>query len=350
MGANKANKDDDGEKGVVKNEKTSLNPQDPGEDYNDELLEQKLKNILLKFSLHFTLARQKKDFLNHKRSMENYKGSMSKFTIFSFSSFFDTGDSNKNDSRVLRYWGKEIDEMQLKQEFLAANVIQTRVRLWLIARQSTANNKIRKQNETKNIIILQAGIRRWLDCHLQDRLVDREKKDASFDKFCLTMKEGIRIGMYSRKYGNLNTRFIQFDDKRERLVWTISAKATKSVPLRSLFKAGRGLSGYGYAAPPRNAGFCFHVVCAGGRALDFEAEAHKDSIFLLDGFQRLILMMDGTSSFYINDNGLPYRAGPSVINNAIERETIRVRNKKGASKSLQSKWAFNIVDIAVTCM
>jgi hypothetical protein len=75
---------------------------------------------------------------------------------------------------------------------------------------------------------------------------------------------------------------------------------------------------------------CICIECLGERVLDLECEDAKQARDLFNGFTRLQLLLAGKAApFFIDNFGVPRRAGPSIIKNAIgEVETDEDVTKK----------------------
>ena len=283
------------------------------------------KNIMMRFLLELRIL----SFKKFKRAIERDKDG---FLSSLLRNVFDNGSQKTKEYSmhvVLRHWGIEMDHETSELEYRASIVIQTKVRIWLLQRKRSPVRSYNEQNPSKSLILIQAAIRRWLTKrNLVESISEKKKFDDIFDNFCWKLHEGVKINMFSRKYGTLNERNFRLCPEQRYLTWKVSGNTVKKLPLRSIYKVTKGISSYKYAQRPKNPGWCFSLHCLEGRTIDLEATQGDLFRLLFAGFERLILLMDGESPFYIDERGAPCRAGPSIIRYALERAEMKMREKK----------------------
>eukprot|EP01041_Mallomonas_annulata_P001208 gene1208-2348_t len=247
--------------------------------------------------------------------------------ISNFFKVFESKPKIDEATKVMNYWGTETMANQTENEELkrkAALVVQTKVRLWLLWRKREISRRYVDDDVSKNIIIVQSAIRRWkAKKAFEIKMEEKFKSDINFDKFCFLLHRGIELGMFSRKYGTVNKRKFKLDNELRCLTYKTSKFGLKNADLRSIYKVTKGLSGYRYTSRAKHPGSCFSLHIKGGRVIDFEAHGDKNefkSSELIAGFDRLITFLNGSESpFYLNEIGVPCRAGPSIIAFALGR-------------------------------
>ena len=62
------------------------------------------------------------------------------------------------------------------------------------------------------------------------------------------------------------------------------------------------------------------MECLGNRVVDIATDSAREARELIQGFSRMVELLAGKQSpFFIDDLGIPKRAGPSILDNAIKQ-------------------------------
>lgn len=200
------------------------------------------------------------------------------------------------------------------------------------------SNSIEISIKEKNVVIIQAAIRKWLS-NQDDRIhrcrVVKKKLDENFDEFCYRLSQGggVDLIMFSKTYGTKSIRKIKFDKDYHHLTWRASMMSlNRNLRLTSIYKLSKEMSKTQYTSQPERKSYCFALHLTGNRIIDFEAPSREIWNILVNGFERLILLIRGESSNYIDFTGVPRRALKSVIDYALERYRIhKIESKEVTS-------------------
>ncbi len=211
------------------------------------------------------------------------------------------------------------------RELRALLKLQTVVKLWIAKKNFLAKNAKFENDDDKNDSDMLFTTLKTYHARAQTRLLEINKLeiDEQFKEFCTKLKKtktnpGFPIKMFGRKYGNVAKRYMYFSDDFNYIQYKPNRWTTSSIELKSIYEISKGVSKYDYqnAKITHNA-WCFHLKSLEGRVYDFEALSANHSKTLYNGFKRLIKLFYGDSPFYIDKNGIPRRAGASIISNCL---------------------------------
>jgi hypothetical protein len=221
-----------------------------------------------------------------------------------------------------------------KEQIRGVLVLQNAFRTWIIlkryrdALKSKSSPGTRSFGDEKSIataLYIQSSVRRVIaQKAVETKIVENFARDKAFAKFCLTLKTGVIVTMYSRKYGTSPSRKLSLDDSLTHLTFSASFGSKGKVELKSIHKVHTGISEtmYPHSRQPQ-LNRCICLECLGERVVDLELNTAKQTRDMYQGFDRLILLLSGTKSpFFIDNFGIPRRAGPSIIENAITEATL----------------------------
>ena len=247
------------------------------------------------------------------------------------------GEGARENSRlqVDEYWSEHPSDIKYKglseKEIESLLYLQAAFRAMLILKRlRDQNSKTKKaglesfgtDKVLANTLMIQCSIRRLLAMkQVEAKIAENLNRDETFAQFCLRMKQGVKVVMYSRKYKTAPTRTIQFSEDLNNMEFTASFGSKGTVELKKIFKVNSGLSGTKYGetkmAPPSKT-FC--LECLGNRVVDIATESAREARELIQGFSRMVELLAGKQSpFFIDDLGIPKRAGPSILENAIKQ-------------------------------
>jgi hypothetical protein len=221
-----------------------------------------------------------------------------------------------------------------KAQIRGVLVLQNAFRTWIIlkryreALKSKSSPGTRSFGDEKSIataLYIQSSVRRVIaQKAVETKIMENIARDKAFAKFCLTLKTGVMVTMYSRKYGTSPSRKLSLDDSLTHLTFSASFGSKGKVELKSIHKVHTGISEtmYPHSRQPQLSR-CICLECLGERVMDLELNTAKQTREMYQGFDRLILLLSGTKSpFFIDNFGIPRRAGPSIIENAITEATL----------------------------
>mmetsp|Transcript_30336 Transcript_30336/g.30826 ORF Transcript_30336/g.30826 Transcript_30336/m.30826 type:complete len:540 (+) Transcript_30336:82-1701(+) len=251
---------------------------------------------------------------------------------------------------VMHHWGiigKSAAKSSLDKSkdlrTIAATVIQLKWRLWLL-----------KNMSIRNVVTCQSAIRGWIaERKVRVMLDERKKSNLSFDKFCFLLQKELKVAMYSKKYHTYKTRIFKLEDKLRYLIYKTSRFTTRKIDLRMIYRCTKGYSSE-VVSPPKHGGRCFSLHLKDERVIDLQVLAESHNGFsvteLVTGFERLIKFMDGDSPFYLitftttnakgerDLQGVPCRAGPSIIKFALDRHVeYSTKDEKKDEITVRSK-------------
>ena len=248
---------------------------------------------------------------------------------------FGEGTRANNRLQVDEYWSEHPSDIKYKglseKEIESLLYLQAAFRAMLILKRLRDQNSKSKKaglesfgtdKALANTLMIQCSIRRLLAMkQIETRIAENLIRDETFAQFCLRMKQGVKVVMYSRKYKTAPTRIIQFSGDLNNMEFTASFGYKGTVELKKIFKVNSGLSGTKYGeikmAPPSKT-LC--LECLGNRVVDIATESAREARFLIQGFSRMVELLAGKQSpFFIDDLGIPKRAGPSILENAIKQ-------------------------------
>lgn len=221
-----------------------------------------------------------------------------------------------------------------KEQIRGVLVLQNAFRTWIIlkryrdALKSKSSPGTRSFGDEKSIataLYIQSSVRRVIaKMAVETKIIENTARDKAFAKFCLTLKTGVMVTMFSRKYGTSPSRKLSLDDSLTHLTFSASFGSKGKVELKSIHKVHTGISEtmYPHSRQPQLSR-CICLECLGERVMDLELNTAKQTRDMYQGFDRLILLLSGTKSpFFIDNFGIPRRAGPSIVENAITEATL----------------------------
>ena len=211
------------------------------------------------------------------------------------------------------------------RELRALLKLQTVVKLWIAKKNFFLKNAKLGNEDEKNDNDMVFSTLKAYHARAQTRLleINRSEVDEHFKEFCTKLTRtktnpGFPVKMFGRKYGNVAKRNIYFSDDLNYIQYKPSRWNTSSIELKSIYEISKGLSSHDYQhAKITHMAWCFHLKSLQGRTFDFEALSAHHSKTLYNGFKRLIKLLYGNSPFYIDKNGIPFRAGASIISNCL---------------------------------
>ena len=232
-----------------------------------------------------------------------------------------------------------VDELNKKftdEEMAQICLIQRNIRFWL-AIKAMMRKKNYQVAGVGAIHVVQAVMRRYLTQQkFMKKLVFVTHRDQKFARFCNLLREKpmkgtkpeadypLKVFMYSRQKGDKSRRRLFIDDKTNSLLcWKINPYTTRHFELRRIYAIAKGQSGTYYVSQPDNKSLCLHLLGTGDVKLDFEFEKVDTFKHFFDGFERLIALYNGPTSFYTDSFGVPRRSGPSVIEYAATDKPSR---------------------------
>ena len=221
-----------------------------------------------------------------------------------------------------------------KEQIRGVLVLQNAFRTWIIlkryreALKSKSSPGTRSFGDEKSIataLYIQSSVRRVIaKMTVEAKILENISRDKAFAKFCLALKTGVMVTMYSRKYGTSPSRKLSLDDSLTHLTFSASFGTKGRVELKSIYKVHTGISEtmYPHSRQPQLSR-CICLECLGERVMDLELNTAKQTRDMYQGFERLVLLLSGTKSpFFIDNFGIPRRAGPSIVENAIIEATL----------------------------
>ena len=248
---------------------------------------------------------------------------------------FGEGARENNRIQVDEYWSEHPSDIKYKglseREIESLLYLQAAFRTMLILKRlRDQNSKTKKaglesfgtDKVLANTLMIQCSIRRLLAMkQVEAKIAENLNRDETFAQFCLRMKKGVKVVMYSRKYKTAPTRIIQFSEDLNNMEFTASFGSKGTVELKKIFKVNSGLSGTKYGdtkMAPASKTFC--LECLGNRVVDIATDSAREARELIQGFSRMVELLAGKQSpFFIDDLGIPKRAGPSILDNAIKQ-------------------------------
>lgn len=216
-----------------------------------------------------------------------------------------------------------------KQQIKGILVLQSTFRTWITLRKCRDRLRSRAKavadsfGDDKAVatsLYIQSTIKRVIaKSTVEAKIAANVERDKSFARFCSLMSEGVMVTMFSRKYGNAPSRKICLDSGYNNLTFTTSLGTRGKIPIKSIYKIHKGISETMYPhARKAVLNRCICLECLGDRVVDMELNSAQQARDMYHGFERLILLSYGTASpFYVDNFGIPRRAGPSIIESAL---------------------------------
>lgn len=239
---------------------------------------------------------------------------------------------------INEYWSAVSIDVKYKglsrQQIRGLLIIQNAFRTWIKLKRhrevlkSKATEAATSFGENKSIatsLYVQSAVRRVIaKMTVETKISENKQRDKIFAKFCGIMKAGVTVTMFSRKYGTAPMRVISFDKDLNNLTFSTSFGTRGKIALKSIYKIHKGISETMYPhSRQAQLSRCICLECLGERVVDLELANAQQAREMFIGFERLILLLSGTKSpFYIDNFGIPRRAGPSIIENAIDEATL----------------------------
>lgn len=314
---------------------------------------------IAKWMANTELKRQKKGVEEEMERHERLQ-LLSQATPFGEMSDYVLGGANlqrENQSLLIdEYWSPVAIDVKYKglskEQIRGVLILQNAFRTWIILKRyrqilkSRASAGSRSFGDVKSVataLYIQASVRRVIaKTTVENKIAENKLRDKAFARFCGALKEGITVTMFSRKYGTSPSRKISFDDSFNNLTFTTSFGTKGKVELRSIYKIHTGLSEtmYAHSRQPLLSR-CICLECRSERVVDLELSSAKETREMYQGFERLILLLSGTLSPFFTDNfGIPRRAGPSIIENAINESKTEEDLSKRMFKSKPDEMRF----------
>jgi hypothetical protein len=250
--------------------------------------------------------------------------------------WYDFFDFSKWESKkVENYWKpkgpslnehivqKVLDKKEYTQQQKDAVIlIQKVIRSWLVIRKAllSKNKAIKMKRKKQNaLLLIQSCIRRWIaQQKATDVLQSKLKLESEFTQFCNALiNRAYRLKMFSRKHATTIRKFF-VDDKYTSLCCKINIFHVKKMDLSTLYKVERQFSGKDYVSKPTNLGLCISLYFTSGKIVDLEALDQETFETFTHGLRRMIFLMNGPPSRYVDPSGIPRRVGPSVIQCAVK--------------------------------
>lgn len=232
-------------------------------------------------------------------------------TIGAFSDYLLGGDQRKNENESLlidEYWNvnsvaakyKGLSKPQIK----GLLVLQNAFRTWIILKKYRHTLKEKASEGTRafidnqglaTVLYIQSSVRRTLaKLSLEAKTKENNIRDNSFAIFCSKINAGVKVTMFSRKYGTSPIRTISFDSGFNSLTFTTSFGSKRSIDLSKIHKIHTGKSNTLYPQSKQpNLSRCICIECLGERVLDLECDDAKQARDLFNGFTRLQLLVAG---------------------------------------------------------
>ena len=295
---------------------------------------------IAKWMANAELKRQKKGVEEELARHDRLKV-LARVTPFAAISDYIMGGANlqrENQSLLIdEYWSPVSIEVKYKgltkDQIRGVLVLQNAFRTWIILKRyrevlkSKATPGSRNFGDMKHIataLYIQSSVRRVLaKMTVKTKMEENKARDKAFAKFCGELKKGVPVIMFSRKYGTSPERILSIDDKINNLTFSTSFGTKGKIDLKSVFKVHTGISETMYANSRQpQLSRCICLECLAERVVDLELTTAKQTREMYLGFERMILLLSGTASpFYTDNFGIPRRAGPSIIENAINEST-----------------------------
>jgi len=265
-------------------------------------------------------------YIEDVKSMKLVENEENNSGMFSFmSSLLNTVGNNNIASKYVQseavnnYWDDNSQNMIYAGRLPEILILQKTLRVWIYL----SRLRIRKRvlNQTAELVILrQAAVRQWLAISKFSNLERlRESNDEKFNAFINDINNGLSVEMFSKTFGTLRLRIIKFDSSYSSIVYKTSDwMPHTAVKINDICEVKKGLSGYKYSQViSAHKAWCFHLVVLGGKLIDIQAEDGHRARELFLGFKRLVQLFFTQSPFFIDKDGFPRRAGPSVIKCAL---------------------------------
>jgi hypothetical protein len=230
-------------------------------------------------------------------------------------------------SAVDEFWDSNDTGVPLKT-LIAVLTLQATFRMWL-ALKKLRNVKSIKFGAEENILLGQTAVRRWLAVQEVARKVkEREVMMTNFANFCKKLRTGYEVIIFSKKHGQAWKRKISFSKDLKCLMYPTSSVLKKKIPLGGLYEVRKGMSGYFYPlARPQHKLWCLHILHLVGKRVDIECLSANEFREVYYGLRMMILLHISRSPFYIDGNGIPRRAGPSIIEYVVDSKVKGCRSE-----------------------
>ena len=264
--------------------------------------------------------------------------------------------SRKGQDEVDDYWQDRPDFLssseRTPQEIAAIMTIQATIRFWKKLAVFKENQKKGGRN-METVLIVQSAIRRFYSKAIAKEIetVQTDQRNA-FKQFCMKLKVGIEMLQFSKDLGRPVTAKMLLSSDLNGLVMKFSRFSSQTISIKEMYQIKKGPSGFDYvSAKPSHTQWCFHIFLLSGESIDFEALNGEDFKIIFLGMQHIHLHAYTQAAFYIDKQGMPRRACPSIIKFALEskEETAgprlasvadreRYRTALKALKHEYSKW------------
>ena len=249
--------------------------------------------------------------------------------------FFKSAEELKSQSKSVNdYWDNTDDNQWLDLDILPqVLILQRTFRVWISLGKVRANKKEVVKGSKELTILRQSAVRQWLAVQYFLNLeINKDDNDEKFYSFIREISQGLTIQMFSKTFGALKRRTLKFDSTFTAISYQTSEWMPPStVKLNSIYDVKKGLSGYKYSQLINaHKAWCFHLYLLGGKVIDIQAEDGQQARDLFQGFKRLVLLFSSQSPFYIDKNGIPRRAGASIIKQVLSLNSDPSKDTKEA--------------------
>ena len=258
-----------------------------------------------------------------KRLHKLYEQSQQQASFWAFSTLFDSFTTKlKSDMlQVDEYWEDDHEETKAKvvdKTVYGALVIQYAIRTWLYL--SKMRKKINASSVQKTIAVLteskdQKEEREKLKKFKEQQDIDQKKR---FRKFCEQLKEGMNVKLLTKNDITFRRCTLKFDKEFRYLTYSTNRWFGTSIPLNSLYFIGKGLTEkIKDLVPQAHNPWCVHVKATDNVEFFLEADSSEGARILYDGLLQLHLKLFSQEPFYVDATGIPRRACPSIIMEAL---------------------------------
>ena len=311
-----------------------------GSEMNTDIrMENMLENFdyeITRWIVHTDLKRQTKAVNDEIERHEKLQQISKPSVLGALSDYVLGGDIVRREKQSLlvdEYWSSVSIDAKYKglskPQIWGLLVLQSAFRTWITLKRCRERMKCRSGASTHSfgddkaiatILYVKSAVKRVLaKSAVENKIRANQVRDRVFSTFCGLMKGGIIVTMFSRKYGNAPSRKISFDEGFHNLTFTTSFGTRRKIALKAIYKVHKGISVTMYPHARRaQLSRCVCLECLGDRVVDIELNSMQQASEVYLGFERLILLLSGTTSpFYVDNFGIPRRGGPSIIENAV---------------------------------
>lgn len=286
---------------------------------------------LLKLLLENYIIVRFKNYLDLKQKIDHYKSirrntkvetENQKSWVNSVLDIFSPTSKQSDQSIVEDYWsvnkdpGIKYNKLALEKLY-SVLVLQESFRIWIILKKFRIDKEKRK---LENLAISKSKEER-------EKIVERKllmqqlrvEKEKRFKKFCEQMIIGYNVMKYNNNDGNMKKYIIKFDADYRNLILKGNRWMNKSLPLNSIYLVEKGLTDRLFHLT-RNShlSWCFHIKATGSITIEMQALDGDQARDLFDGFEMLRSLLFTQIAFYVDELGIPRRAGPSFIERALQ--------------------------------